>query len=293
MTAAVSPHLRWLEAAQAQIAAQNEISCLLREQLHDLRINRDAWRTHAEAAQHILVDGRSRRRGPDSTIGRVDALFKRCLLLILLAAVLLIPSNLIPVSQENIEAVFDCLLPAFHQLALPAEKTGISKLRFVPPAYTSEDRDYLIRTIAFEASGESEEGKAAVAHVILTRKRSGKWGDTIKEVVTHPWQFESWMTKRAEMESLDVEDYRYRSAAQIADAVLAGQISDPTTGATHFLNPTVVRERRGTSLPSWATGGGLSIGRHTFYAPDAVAWAARVTRPLVISCWSGVSLLPN
>jgi len=295
MNAAVSPHLRSLEALQAQISAQNEISCLLREQLHDLRINRDAWRTQAEAAQHILVDGRPRRRlfGWSSTIGKVDALFKRCLLLILLAAVLLTPSNLIPVSQDNIEAVFRCLLPTFDQLALPAENAGISTLRFVSPTYTSEDRDYLIRTIAFEASGESDDGKAAVAHVILTRKRSGKWGDTIKEVVTHPWQFESWMTKRAEMESLDVEDYRYRSAAQIADAVLAGQISDPSTGATHFLNPTVVRERRGTSLPSWATGGGLSIGRHTFYAPDAVAWAARVTRPLVISCWSGVSLLPN
>lgn len=293
MNAAVSPHLRSLGALQAQISAQNEISCVLREQLHDLRINRDAWRTQAEAAQHILVDGRPRRRGWGSTIAKFDALFKRSLLLILLAAVLLIPSNLIPVSQENIEAVFRCLLPAFHQLALPAEKTGISTLRFISPTYTSEDRDYLIRTIAFEASGESDDGKAAVAHVILTRKRSGKWGDTIKDVVTHPWQFESWMTKRAEMESLDVEDYRYRRAAQIADAVLSGQISDPTTGATHFLNPTVVRERRGTSLPSWATGGGLSIGRHTFYAPDAVAWAARVSRPLVISCWPGVPLLPN
>ena len=295
MNAAVSSHLRSLEALHAQISAQNEISCLLREQLHDLRLNRDAWRTQAEAAQHILVDGRPRRClfGWSSTIGKVDALFKRCLLPILLVAVLLMPSNLIPVRQENIEAVFDCLLPAFHRLALPAEKTGISNLGFVAPAYTSEDRDYLIRTIAFEASGESEDGKAAVAHVILTRKRSGKWGDTIKEVVTHPWQFKSWMTKRAEMESLDVEDYRYRSAAQIADAVLAGQMPDPTTGATHFLNPTVVSQRRGGSLPSWATGGGLSIGRHTFYAPNVVAWAARVTRPSVISCWSGVPLLAN
>jgi N-acetylmuramoyl-L-alanine amidase len=288
MNLAVSPHLRSLEALQAQISAQTEISFLLREQLHDLRINRDAWRTQAEAAQHILVDGRPRRPlfGGSSTIGKVDPLVKRCLPLILLAAVLLTPSNLIPFSQDNIEAVFRCLLPPFDQLALPAEKTGISNLGFVAPVYTSEDRDYLIRTIAFEASGESEDGKAAVAHVILTRKRSGKWGDTIKEVVTHPWQFESWMTKRAEMESLDVEDYRYRSAAQIADAVLAGQMPDPTTGATHFLNPTVVSQRRGGSLPSWATGGGLSIGRHTFYAPDAVAWAARVTRPSAITCWS-------
>ena len=62
MNLAVSPHLRSLEALQAQISAQTEISCLLREQLHDLRINRDAWRTQAEAAQHILVDGRPRRQ---------------------------------------------------------------------------------------------------------------------------------------------------------------------------------------------------------------------------------------
>ena len=61
---------------------------------------------------------------------------------------------------------------------------------------------------------------------------------------------------------------RYRTAAQIADAVLAGQMPDPTAGATYFLNPAVVRQRRGGSLPSWAQGEGLSIGRHTFYAPD-------------------------
>jgi hypothetical protein len=291
MNVAVSPHLRSLEALQAQISAQNEIGCLLREQLNDLRISRDAWRSQAEASQHILVDGRPRRREWSSTIGKVNTLFKRCLLLILLAAVLLIPSNLVPVGQESIEAVFRCLLPALDQLALPAEKTGTSKLRFVAPTYTSEERDYLIRTIAFEASGESDDGKAAVAHVILTRKRSGKWGDTIKDVVTHPWQFESWMTKRAEMESLDVEDYRYRNAARIADAVLAGQLPDPTTGATHFLNPTIVRQRRDNSLPVWAAGGGLSIGRHTFYAPDAVTWTGSITRPSVMSCW--LSLLPN
>ncbi len=224
MNAAVSAHLRSLEALPARISAEDEISSLLREQLHDLRISRDAWRTHAEAARHILIDGRPRAGwfGWSLTIEKSSALFKRGVLLILLAAVLLLPSHLIPISQENIEATLRCVLTPFQQLALPAEKVGISKLRFAWPTYTSEDRDYLIRTIAFEASGESEEGKAAVAHVILTRTRSGRWGDTIKKVVTHPWQFESWMTKRAEMESLDVEDYRYRSAAQIADAVLAG-----------------------------------------------------------------------
>jgi spore germination cell wall hydrolase CwlJ-like protein len=147
-------------------------------------------------------------------------------------------------------------------------KPPIPELRQVVPNYTAEDRDYLIRTIAFEAPDESDEGKAAVGHVILNRAKSGRWGDSIKDVVTHPWQFEPWMTRRKEMEKLSPDDPRYQNAAQIADAVLSGQMPDPTAGATHFLNPTVVRQRRGGSLPSWARGEGQPIGRHTFYPPD-------------------------
>jgi spore germination cell wall hydrolase CwlJ-like protein len=134
--------------------------------------------------------------------------------------------------------------------------------------FDPEGRDYLIRTVVFEASGEPEEGKAAVAHVILNRKRLGRWGDNIKEVVTRPWQFEPWMTKRKEIENLSENDPRYRKAARIADAVLSGQKPDPTAGATHFLNPRIVRQRRGGSLPTWADGEGQPIGRHTFYSPD-------------------------
>jgi len=132
-----------------------------------------------------------------------------------------------------------------------------------------DERDYLIRTVALEASGETEVGKVAVAYVVLNRKKSGKWGDNIKAVVTSPGQFEPWMTRRREIEGLSPNDPRYQSAAIIADAVLSGQAPDPTVGATHFLNPIIVRERRGGSLPSWASGEGRPIGRHTFYSPDA------------------------
>jgi spore germination cell wall hydrolase CwlJ-like protein len=132
-----------------------------------------------------------------------------------------------------------------------------------------EDRDYLIRTIAFEASGEPAMAKIAVAYVVLNRKKSGRWGDTIKAVVTHAGQFEPWTTKRSEIEGLSPDDPRYQSAAIIADAVLSGQTPDPTAGATYFLNPTIVRERNGGALPSWASGEGLPIGSHTFYFPDA------------------------
>ena len=132
----------------------------------------------------------------------------------------------------------------------------------------SEGRDYLIRTIVFEALGETEIGKAAVAYVILNRKRNGSWGDRIRDVVTYPRQFEPWMTCKDEIEKLSPNDPRYLDAAKIADGVLAGLIPDPTAGATHFLNPVVVRQRRGGSLPSWADGDGQPIGRHVFYSPD-------------------------
>ena len=58
-----------------------------------------------------------------------------------------------------------------------------------------DDRDYLIRTIAFEASGEPQMAQIAVAYVVLNRKKSGRWGDNIKAVVTHPGQFEPWTTR--------------------------------------------------------------------------------------------------
>ena len=64
------------------------------------------------------------------------------------------------------------------------------------------------------------------------------------------------------------DNARYQAAARIADAVLTGEMPDPTAGATHFLNPTIVRQRRGGSLPSWARGEGQPIGKHTFYSPD-------------------------
>jgi hypothetical protein len=131
-----------------------------------------------------------------------------------------------------------------------------------------DERDYLIRTIAFEASGETEIGKVAVAYAVLNRQNRGRWGDTIKAVVTAPGQFEPWMTQRKAIESLSPNDPRYQRAAIIADAVLSGQTPDPTAGATHFLNPVIVRARRGGSLPAWASGDGRPFGRHVFYSPD-------------------------
>ncbi len=140
----------------------------------------------------------------------------------------------------------ECVPPSQELSTKTAEANSpLPELPRVISSYDPEDRDYLIRTIAFEAGEEPDEGKAAVAHVVLNRERSGRWGESVREVVTRPWQFEPWMTRRKQMVALSPSDPRYRDAARIADAVLSGQIPDPTAGATHFLNPTIVRKRRG------------------------------------------------
>jgi hypothetical protein len=46
---------------EAQISALKDVSALLREQLEDVREDRDAWRAQAEANQRLLVDARPRR----------------------------------------------------------------------------------------------------------------------------------------------------------------------------------------------------------------------------------------
>lgn len=198
------------------------------------------------------------------TDGVEDSLRKR-ILTIGLAAPLFLLATLVPVDDVVVRIGPQC----FPSLHWQGSGTGVfpSGDSTTIRSYNLEDRDYLIRTVVFEAANEPSLGKAAVAHVVLNRKKSGRWGHQIKKIVTQPWQFEPWMTWRREIENLSPDDPRYRRAARIADAVLGGEIPDPTSGATHFLNGAIVRQRGGGSLPRWAHGEGLVIGRHTFYSP--------------------------
>jgi spore germination cell wall hydrolase CwlJ-like protein len=75
------------------------------------------------------------------------------------------------------------------------------------------------------------------------------------------------ITRRQELLSYSPNSAAYQKAGQIVDAVVSGEVPDSTNGATHFLNPTIVKQRRG-SLPGWASRPVAKIGAHTFYAPE-------------------------
>lgn len=138
---------------------------------------------------------------------------------------------------------------------------------------TPEDRDLVVRTMIGEAANQPDEGLAAVAHVIMNRARSGKFGKSPRDVVLAKNQFEPWSTRGPELMSYAEDSPEYARASRALDAATAEGAQDPTGGATHFLNEKIVRERRGGSLPRWASGESKKIGDHTFYGGRPMASA--------------------
>jgi hypothetical protein len=128
-------------------------------------------------------------------------------------------------------------------------------------------RDLVIRTVLGEAANEPDEGQAAVAAVIRNRALSGRFGNSIPEVILKRHQFEPWSTQagRSRMYSYAPESDDYKRASAAVDSAFGG--NDPTSGATHFFSPTA-QAALGRNAPTWARGEGQAIGRHMFFAPE-------------------------
>jgi hypothetical protein len=124
------------------------------------------------------------------------------------------------------------------------------------------DRDLLIRTVYGEAGNQSPEGQQAVAAVALNRLKSGNFGGSMRDVLLQKNAFEPWQTRAGELNALATDAPAYQAASSAVDAALGG--TDPTNGATFFLNPDVVT-KRGDKMPNWASGEGQRIGDHVFY----------------------------
>ncbi|MEM8970886.1 MAG: conjugal transfer protein TraG N-terminal domain-containing protein [Pseudomonadota bacterium] len=141
------------------------------------------------------------------------------------------------------------------------------------------ERDVMIRTIAGEAGRESELGQAAVAHVILNRSDDPRWGDDPAEVSLQLKQFSAWNSGvggNGIPEKIEEGSPAYERIGRIVDAVAAGEIADPTGGATHYFSPKgmdahVAAGEQSNRVPTWlasqsqARGGqNVEIGGHVF-----------------------------
>jgi N-acetylmuramoyl-L-alanine amidase len=89
----------------------------------------------------------------------------------------------------------------------------------------------LAEAVYFEARGTGDQGALAVAYVVKNRKESRKFPSTICGVVKEGCQFSYQCDGRPEVLADKAERAR---AIRTAEAVLAGDTSDPTGGALFF-----------------------------------------------------------
>lgn len=133
---------------------------------------------------------------------------------------------------------------------------------FTAGSTVSHEVDLLARTIWGEARGEDTAGMTAVANVIMNRLNSGKFGRTIEEVITQPYQFSAWNINdpnRALMLAVDESDPQFALALSIARAAAADALPDVTNGADHYHTKDV--------SPYWSVGHQAiaQIGNHQFF----------------------------
>lgn len=128
----------------------------------------------------------------------------------------------------------------------------------------------LTATVYGEAEGEPDDGKRAVACVIVNRSRDPRWPDAIGSVCLQPMQFSCWNSGSPRLAVMR-NPQRYgreeiwTACFRAACAALWGR-DDQTSGANHYLNTAVTRQMRGGTLPSWYDAAKVTatIGAHEF-----------------------------
>lgn len=131
----------------------------------------------------------------------------------------------------------------------------------------------MIKAIHFEAKGESELGKIAVANVILNRVESSRFPSSICGVIEqgpeysngipkrHKCQFSWYCDGRSDdiMITNEIERESFAETALIAFNAVNGNLSDVTNGSDHYYAHDKV-------TPYWKSYGKsfIIIGNHTF-----------------------------
>jgi len=140
----------------------------------------------------------------------------------------------------------------------PAEiKRKLAKMR---------DVDVLARLLWGECRGELLRGQVAVACVVLNRVADGRFGRGIKGVCLRPWQFSCFNANDPNLPLL-IQPPKFAPFEQceiVAQLGLDHLLVDPTGGATHYFNPSVVK---GGWPASWDKDRMVNcgrIGRHVF-----------------------------
>lgn len=135
------------------------------------------------------------------------------------------------------------------------ESVAVSKAIADTLEHDRKEKVCLAQAVYHEARGEPLEGQLAVANVIINRRDSDKWKDTICGVVYQPKQFSFTLYKNKR----NYDDKSY----QLASKVYNGEVNDNTDGSLYFF-ATYIKK------PSWSKNmvKVKTIKNHHFYKPS-------------------------
>lgn len=106
-------------------------------------------------------------------------------------------------------------------------------------------------TVAMEAQNQPRAGKLAVAYGICNRARKDR--QSLTDVIFRKFQFSCWNTDSPTRMNLDdLQDVILEECMDVLTAAYHLTETDPTKGATHYLNEELTKKIRGGTLPSWA-----------------------------------------
>lgn len=130
-------------------------------------------------------------------------------------------------------------------------------------------RELLARTLQAEAGSEGLAGMIDVGAVIANRGQSGRWGNSLQDVILADGQFSAWNSVTGYAGGEQGQDMLNMTPGQdayaAADAILSGNYQDRTGGAIHYVNDAV-------SQPAWLgqlnANGSTRLGNHLFGNAD-------------------------
>ena len=166
-----------------------------------------------------------------------------------------------PESQRTdaVGALADHLV-ALADAAMPRPRT-LPELVFAYAGRETDNaqQDCLASAVYFEARGEPVEGQLAVAEVVLNRVASGRYPDSICEVVEQPWQF-SFVNATGRIPPANRASEAWQRAVAVARIAQAG--------ASRLLPQDVLWYHADYVAPSWGRrlARSTKIGLHIFYS---------------------------
>jgi spore germination cell wall hydrolase CwlJ-like protein len=119
----------------------------------------------------------------------------------------------------------------------------------------SEDERCLATSVYFESKGEPLNGQLAVAQTIINRSKSGRFPESVCDVVRQPGQFS--FLRRGEMPEASTESSAWHRAVAVAKIARDGLWKEVAPAALYF------HARRVS--PGWGKVRVASIGNHIFF----------------------------